>query len=64
METAYTPIDRGMVEETRCTYAMKRYSATKKDEIKPFAATRMDPESVILRETNTIRYHLHVESKT
>ena len=40
----------------------------KKNEIMPFAATWMDPEIIILseisqRETDTIWYHLYVESK-
>ena len=35
----------------QCTYAMKRYSAIKKDEIKPFAATRMDLEIIILSQS-------------
>ena len=40
----------------------------KKNEIMPFATTWMDPEIVILsevsqRKTNTVYYHLHVESK-
>ena len=37
--------------EMQCTYAMKRYSAIKKDEIKPFAATRMDLEIIILSQS-------------
>ena len=45
---------------------MEYYSAMKKCEIMPFAATRMDPEITILsevsqRKTNTIRYHVYVE---
>ena len=46
---------------------MEYYSAIKKNEIMPFAATWMDLEIIIpskVRKTNTIRYHLHVESKT
>ena len=40
----------------------------RKNEIMPFAATWMDikiiiPNEVRQRKTNTIRYHLHVESK-
>ena len=46
---------------------MEYYSAIKKNEIRPSAATRMDFEITILsevrqRKTNIIRYHLYVES--
>ena len=49
-------------------YTMEYYSAIKKNEIMPFAAMWMDLEIIILSEvnqikTNTIRYHLYVESK-
>ena len=49
-----------------CT--MEYYSAIKKNEIMPFAATWMNLEIIILSEisqskTNTIWYHLYVESK-
>ena len=49
-------------------YTTEYYSATKKNEIMPFAATGMDLEITILsevrqRKTNTIRYCLYVESK-
>ena len=49
-------------------YAMEHYSATKKYEIMPFAATWMDLESIILGEvsqtkTNIIQYHLYVGSE-
>ena len=48
-------------------YTMEYYSAIKKNEIMPFAATWMELEIIILsevrqRKTN-IWYHLHVESK-
>ena len=44
------------------------YSALKKTEIRSFAATWRQPEIIIpndvrKRKTNTIRYHLYVESK-
>ena len=47
---------------------MEYYSAIKKNEIMPFAATWMDPKIIILskirtRKTNTVWYHLYVESK-
>ena len=49
-------------------YTMEYYSAIKKNEIMPLAATWMDLEIIILSEesqtkTNTIWYHLFVESK-
>ena len=42
-------------------YTMEYYSATKKNEIMPFAATRMDLEVIILSEvsqTEKDRYHM------
>ena len=48
-------------------YTMKYYSALKKNEIMPFAATWMNPEISILSEVSqrkkNIMYHLYVESK-
>ena len=49
-------------------YTMEYYSAIKKNEIMPFAATWMQLELITLsevrkRKTNTIQYHLYVESK-
>ena len=47
-------------------YAMECYSAIKNNEILPFAATWMDLEGFMLSEisqTNTVLYHLYVESK-
>ena len=49
-------------------YTMEYYSAIKKNEILPFAATWMDLEIIILSEvsqtkTNIIWYHLYAESK-
>ena len=47
---------------------MEYYSALKNNEILPFAATWMDLEGIVLseisqRKTNTVWYHLYVESK-
>ena len=48
---------------------MEYYPVIKKNNIiMPFAATWMDPEVIILsevreRKTNTIRYHLYMETK-
>ena len=49
-------------------YIMECDSAIKKHEMRPFSATWMDLEIIILnemrkRKTNTICYHLYVESK-
>ena len=49
-------------------YTMEYYSAIKKNEIMPFAATQIDLEIIILSEvsqtkTNIICYDLYVESK-
>ena len=48
-------------------YIMEYYSATKKNEIMPFAATWMALEIIILSEVSqtktNIIYHLYVESK-
>ena len=56
------------IKKMWCIYTMEYYSAFKKNEIKPFVATWMDLEIIILSEisqtrTNTIGYHLYVESK-
>ena len=62
------PIDRGMDKDVVHIYTAEYYSAIKKNEITPSAATWMDLELIILsevsqRKTNIIQYHLYVESK-
>ena len=39
-------------------YTMEYYSAIKKDEITPLAATWMDLETVILSHTEKEKYHM------
>ena len=51
-----------------CTYIIDYYSTIKKNEVMPSAATWMNLEIIILikvsqRKTNTMWYHLYVESK-
>ena len=52
-------------EDVVYIYTMEYYSAIKKKEIMPFAATWMDLEMIILsevshRKTNIIRYHTYM----
>ena len=62
-------MNRGMdKEDTIYIYTKECYSAIKKNEILPSAATWMDLEGIMLseisqRKTSTVCYHLHVESK-
>ena len=49
-------------------YTMEYYSSIKKNEILLFVATLMNLEDIMLskihqRNTNTVWYHLHMESK-
>ena len=69
----YTHINIYTIEYThteRYTHTIEYYSAIKKNEIIPSATTWMGLEIIILvevnqkRKTNTIWYHLYVESKT
>ena len=51
-----------------CVYTMKYYGTMKKNEMLLFAATWIQLEIIILSEvckkkTNTLSYHLHLESK-
>ena len=49
-------------------YTMEYYAAIKENELMPFAATWVHLENITLseisqRKTNTVLYHLYVESK-
>ena len=61
------PLTDAWIKKMWYIYTMEYYSAIKKNEITPFAATWMDLDIIIqseVRQTKTnIRYHLYVESK-
>ena len=55
-------------EDALYVYTMEYYSAIKKNEILPPATTWRDLEGIMIseisqRKTNTVYYHLYVESK-
>ena len=50
-------IDRGISKDVH-RYTMEYYSAIKKKEVMPFAATWMDLESVMLSEANQRKKHM------
>ena len=54
-EATSTSIDRGMDKKVWHMHSMERYSAIKKHEIVPSAATWRDPEIVILSEVKSDR---------
>ena len=55
------------IKKMWCIYTMEYYSAIKKNEVMPFAATWMDLEIIILSEVSqrkiNTQYHLYEESK-
>ena len=52
MEQPKCPSTDEWIKKTRCIYTVEYYSAMKKNEIMPFAATWMDLEIIILSEIN------------
>ena len=63
------PLTNEWIKKMWYIYTMEYYSAIKKNEIMPFAATRMDLEIIILSEVSqkerqtSYDNHLYVESK-
>ena len=56
------PIHRGMDKDVYI-YTMEYYSAIKKNETMPFAATWMDLEIIILSEDEKGKYHISLTCK-
>ena len=52
MEATQVSINRGVVQKTWCIYTVEHYSAIKKNEIMPFAATWVDPKKIIQSEVS------------
>ena len=55
------PLTEERIKKRGYMFTMEYYSPIKKNEIMPFAATRMDLESVILNEvsqTEKVEYHV------
>ena len=46
------------IKKMWCIYTMEYYSAIKKNEITPFAATRMGLEMIILSQKEKDKYHV------
>ena len=52
------PLTKEWVKKTWYIHTMEYYSAIKKNEITPLAATWMDLENVILSQTEKEKYHM------
>ena len=55
------PSTEDWIRKMRCIYTMEYYSAIKKNKIMPFAATWMEPETLILSEVSqkeNDKYHM------
>lgn len=62
IEATLMSSDRGLdKEDVGCIRTMEFYSAIKKTEIMPFAATRMDLEIIVLNEVSQRKTIYHLE---